>query len=333
MRIYKEITMATLFRRTIRWPFLVLAGISFSACERKPAPLPPKIEVFSGEVKLSGNRDNLYLSYQFDYKIRHIDGLTWRYFKVVNGEEQFVNGSGGSSGMMTVPALADTFVSGGEKDLLLEIRKSISGYESWNAQLEEGEQFTFLNYTGATGKEVSYGVRLEADTEDSYYQRRLSSLETRVRNLESDPILSKTGKEKIDQQFEEGQLKSDVNNLIRHQYGFTRGIGKLVIQDEALGEVELEDWHLRFSFWRKEDREKSRFDVVTRTNHLGEFEFKAPPGDYDEIQFGGTIGQPSSTRGFTYSLRGYPVLDVSISKDETVRLPPIELVRRPEEGR
>ena len=41
----------------------------------------------------------------------------------------------------------------------------MNDYESWNAELDEGEEFTFLKYSGVAGNEVSYWVRLEADTE------------------------------------------------------------------------------------------------------------------------------------------------------------------------
>lgn len=164
---------------TLRKPFskntflatlLVLAGTLLVSCQQDPAR-EFKIEVFSGEVEVfeqgaPSSTGPLFLSYEFEYKIENsAENLRLRFFANLDGQTQELSGLGGGKGMKTLSPLADTQVAKNERNLLLKVRESMKGYESWNTELDEGEEFTFLKYSGVTGNEVSYWVRLEADTE------------------------------------------------------------------------------------------------------------------------------------------------------------------------
>jgi len=150
--------MITYYRKLIA---VCLLGMVVGVVGCKKDAVSPYFEVTATTLRMhSIGGPNHYLLCELDYRCDPGSGII-EITQTVDDKTRVLLATTGGSGSGHVPLnLMGSFVNNGDTKKIEELLSSLAIDKTWSVDLLKNNNFTFLNYTGFQGQNVSYGVRL-----------------------------------------------------------------------------------------------------------------------------------------------------------------------------
>lgn len=157
--------MITYYRKLIAVCLLGMA-VGVSGC--KKAAISPHFEATATTLRMHTiGGPNHHLVCELDYRCDPGSGVI-EITQTVDGETSVLLATtGAGEGAGHVPLnLMGSFVNNGDTKKVEDLLTSLAIDKTWSVDLSKNNNFTFLNYTGFQGQNVSYGVRLSERHEE-----------------------------------------------------------------------------------------------------------------------------------------------------------------------